>query len=248
VKNFVITLLAILLLCFGGYFVYDKCLSKDEVNDVSLKDEYVLMDSEHPYVQFLYSFRKIQPDLNDALYREDYILIDDLDQEKKYGMIFNILGYNKSYLSNDSVKMAYELIFGPGTYTRPDVIYYENLGPYCVVSTYKYNEMDNAFFEEGVGCSTGKAGGVDERIDEVRRYNDRIEIRTSYYVIVPDTYFSSDMDGKNILAYYDEVDQNMDIFSEFKDKLSHMIYTYKLGEDGYYYYYSAKNEVYTGKS
>lgn len=254
-KNIIITILAILVLGMGGYLVYDKILSKDDkVEKETIQDkqeEYTLIDKDNASIQFLYSIRRIGVfEFDKALYTTEYLEVKDRTQEDKYSIasilfeksIRNEFQNDTTYkevVANEDVKNAYERIFGPNTYTTPETII-SYVGK-CLV--YNYDKNNDYFVADG-GCGGAYIRNVDENIDEVRKYNDKIEIKTSYYFFEDDaglgyTQYYSDSESKNLITKLNN-DSTVNIFEEYKDQLNHMTYTYKLGEDGFYYYYSSQ--------
>lgn len=256
-KNVVIIVLAILVLGLGGYLVYDKVIDKDvnEENNKEQKEEYTLLDKDNESVQFLYSYRATNSYVLDKkLYTTEYLKVDDRTQEEKYSIASNVFqkeshsiqneeGDLLKVLENKKIQNAYERIFGPNTYEKT-----KNMSFAC--EDYEiYSKDDNYYVLVSNGCG-GPIPRIQENIDEVRKYNDRIEIKTSFCVLGVKETFSSD-ENMNYYFYYKDVDEkemiakvdkniNINIFEKYKDHMSHMTYTYKLGEDGFYYYYSSQ--------
>ena len=255
-KNVIITILAILVLGMGGYLVYDKDVKEEtkEESSKQAKEEYTLIDKENESIQFLYSFRAINSYMDKKLYTTEYLKVEDRTQEEKYSIASNLFakesydglsedGQSIELLENQKVKNAYERIFGTNTYKKP-----QSMSSGC--SEYKVYSKDNNYYEvEGLGCG-GPVPVIVENIDEVRKYEDRIEIRTSFCTqgIIEELatdenmnyhFYYKDIDEKELIAKVAK-DSNVNIFEEYKEKMNHMIYTYKLGEDGFYYYYSSQ--------
>lgn len=259
-KNVIIIILAILVLGLGGYLVYDKVIDKDvkeEVKEESSrqeKEEYTLIDRENESIQFLYSYRSIDSYMDKKLYTTEILKVEDRTAEEKYSMAskifakeshdgFNEAGQTIELLENQKVKNAYERIFGPNTYKKP-----QSMSSGC--SEYKvYSKDNNYYIVEELGCG-GPVPVIVENIDEVRKYEDRIEIRTSFCTqgIIEELatdenmkyhFYYKDLDEKELIAKVAK-NSNVDIFKEYKDKMNHMTYTYNLGEDGFYYYYSSQ--------
>lgn len=259
-KNIIITILAILVLGLGGYLVYDKVIDKDVKEEVKNesnkkeKEEYTLIDKNNESVQFLYSYRAINSYMDKKLYTTEYLKVEDRTAEEKYSIASNIFakeshdgfsedGQTIELLENQKVKNGYERVFGPNTYKKPEKMSF-GCEDYEI-----YSKDENYYVLVANGCG-GPFATIVENIDEVRKYRDRIEIKTSFCIKGINEELSSD-DNMNYNFYYKDLDEkeliakvaknsNVDIFKEYKDKMNHMTYTYNLGEDGFYYYYSSQ--------
>lgn len=255
-KNVIITILAILVLGMGGYLVYDKDVKEEtkEESSKQAKEEYTLIDKENESIQFLYSFRAINSYMDKKLYTTEYLKVEDRTQEEKYSIASNVFTKEKHYtfdensqmievLDNKKIKNGYERVFGPNTYKKPEKMSF-GCEDYEI-----YSKDENYYVLVANGCG-GPFATIVENIDEVRKYRDRIEIRTSFCIKGINEELSSD-DNMNYNFYYKDLDEkeliakvtkdsNVNIFEEYKEQMNHMTYTYNLGEDGFYYYYSSQ--------
>lgn len=243
-KNVVITILAMLVLGLGGFLVYDKLLSNEKTqNNNEPSEEYTLMDKNNANVQYLYKGVRIRP--FDKAYTTSNLKVSDRSQTDK---LCSALEVTKSFISyeytlngvseaiytvnEDDLRMSYEKIFGSKTYSRVNEFN-------CACARYVYSDTKYKLVENGCGFTSH----YDEEIEEVRKYNDRIEITTLYYYSEchPEVYdkWCTDETCNNILIEKqngETIDASINAFETYKDKLNRLIYTYELSDDGFYYF------------
>jgi len=245
-KNAVIIILAVLVLAMGGYLVYDKIIDKDdkieddntiENNENGKQDSYTLINKNDEMIQLLYNGSKgLYSGVGDPIYITKYLTAEDRLYEDKLCLAINQIGdYDTVIFSELDVKQLYEKVNGIDSYVRLEKID-------CPCTTFAFDNEKSGFYILEDGC--GFDGSYKENINEVRKYSDRIEITTEYYY--------SGIDAKsgtfkactdiNCTAVLTEVEDyvEIDYFEQYKNQLNKLTYTYKLDENGSYYYYSTE--------
>lgn len=245
-KNVIITILAMLVLGLCGFLVYDKVIDKEEktlVEDGTKEekdDQYTLIDKNDANIQYLYKGSKgVRP--KDKLYTTSNLKTSDRSQVDKYCSVlevtkgftsYNIDGEEFYTVLEENFKMSYEKIFGPHTYTRTNEFN-------CACARYVYDENSYKLVEDGCGFTSS----YDEMIEEVRKYNDRIEISAIYYYHEFDVEaekYCTDETCTEVILENSNGGSIETFISNYKDKLNRLIYTYELSDDGYYYFTSTK--------
>lgn len=259
-KGLVVALVLFILVSIGlgGYIVYDKVLTKEEVKTKTeekkenKKEETVSIDIDDESIISLFKNSHasvIGPD--SKIFQNDELKVENMDEDYKWNLASNIY-YDKSVnvgnkleLKESDVKNAYESIFGPKTYNRPNEIK-------TICEVFKYNEISKKYEAQTGGCGGATAFGEYEKIVKATKYNDRIEITSA--VIFTDGQTNAmykDYDKKEKIKDLTEEDlvntvdnpsekRFKDYVIENKDKLDNYVYTYKLNEDGFYYYTGVK--------
>lgn len=254
-KDVIITILTILVLGLGGFLFYDNFIEKKEekpIVDGNKVEQYTLLAKNDANVQYLYKGSKGVRAV-DKVYTTSNLKVSDRTQADKYCSVLEVTkGYNSYYeydflasdgstikqsgdyytVNEEDLKMSYEKIFGPNTYKRISEFN-------CLCAKYIYNDNKYRAVEDGCGFTSS----YNEMIEEVRKYNDRIEISAIYYYhkfdIETETYCTDENCAEVILENSNGGTAETFI-SNYKDRLNRLIYTYELSEDGYYYFTSTK--------
>ena len=241
-KDIVITILTVLVLCLGGYLVYDKLINREEAKDNGVTDnqqnniitnQYEVINSNDTLVQTLYNNTKgLQKGDGDAIYVTKYLSAQDRSYEDKLCLVIQTANnvYNET-----NIKQLYEKVYGVNSYRR-----LENLN--CPCTTYVFDSSKTEYKIDQDGC--GFNGGYEDKIDEVRKYNDKIEIITTYYYEGIDSNTGNyrvctDINCNNVLSETQEYVE-INAFEQYKNQLNKLTYTYNLAENGSYYYYSTE--------
>lgn len=237
----IILLVIIAILCviigwlFGSRFA-DK--ENDIVNNVKPnteeKDKYIILDKNSELVQFLYNgSRPLSFDV-EGIYITEYLKSSDRAYENKLCLIMDQVKENTGSYSETKIKELYNKLNGVNSYNRLEKID-------CPCATFNFDINNSEYYVVADGC--GSVAGYDDVINEARKYDDRIEIITTYYFsgwVSNDAWrVCTDRNCNTVLVESNSMVE-MDIFETYKDKLNRLIYTYELASDGNYYFVSTK--------
>ena len=248
-KNIVITILVILVLGLGGYLVLNNNKVEEPSNLEGEKtEEYTVVDKNNASIRSLYESSKLTNPM-DKVYTTASLKVENRSQADKYCTALEITDqYSQNFtktignenlngtydvVKENNLKISYEKIFGLNTYVNTNEIN-------CRCARYVYDSSESAFILVEGGC--GGDAGYEEEIEEVRRYNDRIEIISVYYYQVfaldEDSYnrICTDETCTNVVLETSNYIDSENIVATYKNKLNRLVYTYKLSEDGFYYF------------
>lgn len=146
-------------------------------------------------------------------------------------------------VSEELVKTAYEKLFGPNTYQTVQTLI---IG--C--DEYSYDSTAKKYIANSIGCGDITTWFEPrERIITATKYNDRIEIVSAVVYI--------DKEENSLYKDYNKTEKLTDLSTSYiaepkiteeinayiktnKDNLEQYTYTFKLNEDGFYYYSQVK--------
>ena len=257
---FLIIIIVVLLLLVGGlgFYIFNdgkssSVLNDNQQNNLEEKDEGVSLSVDNAHIQEM--FRNVHPEdyitFNQEMYGYKKRSVEEMDEFYKSRIAENIYGKyvsgvgSSAYIDEKYVKIAYESIFGEGTYKTMESISYNYIcgGMKYVAEEKKYVSSDNV-------C--GGASGVwirDEVIDAIK-YKDRIEIISANVVIkLDDGNFYKTYETKDVVGNYAQDNlENKEKIDKFinneipefirsnKDKLQQYKFIFKLDKNGFYYY------------
>lgn len=257
-KGLVVLVVVLFIAIIGlvAYIGYDKILNKDEkvinheinkkgnneeklqnakIEDIDINNEKIieLFTNSH-------AFGLIGIDAN--IYNRDQLNLEEMTDD--YKMMLAARLYNdkietteySSEVKEEYVKNAYEKIFGPNTYTKKNEI---KSG--CQI--YKYDENTKSYKAGPAGCGGATTSNVYEEIIKATKYDDRIEITSAAVFTVENTLYK-DYNNTQKLGELLVSDLERSKMKEYviknKDNLEKYTYTYKLNDDGFYYYTGVK--------
>lgn len=258
-KLFFIFLLILIIIGLVGYILVDKKVIKLPVeigniigsgdstdkND-TVKEEKVSLSIEDASVIELYKNAHYSfniASIDQYVFNNKKLTLADMDEHYKIGLAGNIfyknIEYNyldnSSYVTYEAVKNAYEKIFGPNTFKHIDK-FDLNCGPY------EYDAVNKTYVNKADGCGGTTVYSLVEEMISATKYKDRIEI-TSAALFYNGAEFAiyKDYNFTNKIADFDTTGQNSyeplkNYVKENKDNLQQYTYTFKLNEDGFYYY------------
>lgn len=252
--GFIIVILILsIVVCVLSYFLFinkDFICKGDSNNNVVEKendsvqeeDSTVELNIDNSYIKKLYSYVHFRVGINKKVYEYAKRSVSEMSDYEKSSLAANIysssaysLNPNKTIdpamaIDEEAVKNAYELVFGEGTYKRMDSISY-------TCGSISYNASTKRYESPGGGCGGTSVSFIDEAIIKATKYNDRIEIVAANVLVhyVEKTYSK---DGQ-VLGTFTEQPSKEEITNFIRnnsDKLQQYTYTFKLGNDGFYYY------------
>lgn len=247
ILNIIALFLALILICLSSYRIYEYMFLDDDIdinekeNDNNSNNETVEIDKDK---LFDYVKGKNLPEV-----AEEITLVNTLTNNQKFEYLFDYISKkaltNGDYLeiSEENIKTEYETLFGKNSYVS-----LSEFTVYC--HNYKYYENERIYKALIKGGCGGNAyiGSYEEKIIDLKEYDDRIEIISARgYIFRPtkSVYYSMEdyLNGSSPIAqpnndYSDDYIDNLII--DNKDRLSQFIYTFKLNENNSYYYDSVK--------
>lgn len=170
--------------------------------------------------------------------------VDDMDENYKFGLASNLLKKEQYYqevrkIAEEDIKEAYENIFGPKTYKSVEKF---NLG--C--GDYVYDATTKNYVNSASGCGGATSFIEAEAIIGAKKYDDRIEI-VSAVAYLENNVIYRDYNKTNKIKDITANDFANTVENPIKEQyekyvrenskyLEQYTYTFKLNEDGFYYY------------
>ena len=238
---FVIIILLVIV-CGLSYFLFSN---KDVICDVGkensnekIESNHVELSIENPYIKKLYSNVHYRYAVGEnTVFEYSKRSVSEMSDYEKSSLAANIYSSNAYPLSpgeaidEKDVKHAYELVFGEGTYKTMDSISYTCGSIYYNPSTKRYEH------HAAGGCGGTSVSFIKEAIIKATRYEDRIEI-VAANVLVHYVYNTYSKDGQVLGTFADRPSEEeiINFIRNNSDKLQQYTYTFKLGNDGFYYY------------
>lgn len=256
---FIIFLLILIVSALVGYILIDKEIvkipgleisSKNDKKDnqeENVKEVKEALNVDNPNVVRLFNLSKNNYGTfgyDELVYGSEKISVDDMDEIYKMQLASNIFsndiepyfGTNAtSIVSYESVKNAYETIFGPNTFNNT----LNNFTLLC--DTYNYDALTKSYNITSVGCGGTTSVIRGESVVNAYKYSDRIEITTAVaYYNVDDSKIFRDLEMKNEIKDFKmsaNIREELNKYvADNKDYLTQFTFTYELGEDGFYYF------------
>lgn len=256
----IIVFLLFIVLGIGAYILYDKGIifpdekaveekkSTDDNKDkkIDKKDKKEQFKEVEVDSQIENLFNLVHYDTNSEIYTNKKMTTDSMSEEYKFALAYNIYGKDivenetlvdgiAKYVSEDSVKVAYETIFGKDTYHSQEEIsggcgklYYDAIHARYISATPD-------------GCGGTSVFWTKEKILSAKKSEDTLKIVSTvvYYSgatnsickdfdcnQVIDTYYSN---GSDVYQYLE------DYIGTHQDKLQEYTYTFHIDDNGYRY-------------
>ena len=252
----IIALLVVAVIGLTGYIIVDKKLvtNGEKENSVSdnktidkSKDSVVNLDITNSNIVSMFKNAHAFGYITDEkIFNNKKLSVADMDTKYKFLLAANslILGTTTDMILEENVKIAYEKIFGPNTYTH-----IEKLDFNCPIYTYN---PDGYFVAQNGGCGGSTGVWEEEKIISAKRYSDRIEITSAVIffrkiediTVIDDTGIYKDYNRTEKLADISTTADDStsihkklnDYIDENKNNIQQYTYTFTLNEDGFYYY------------
>lgn len=256
-KKFFTTILILVVIILGLvlFLLYDYKVifppKEDKVITSNSKttrheDSYISLSVDNYNVYSLYNnvHDNITVGGDNYIYNNKKASVEDMSSEYKFKLAYNLYKNDiiksdsdnngvDTYISEDSVKSAYERLFGEGSYKRP-----ESIKNGC--DELVFDGVSKKFIGMSTDCSV-----VDDTIDiydkilEVKRNSKELLI-TSAVVFSYGNNICKDVECNKILTEndgdYTRVKHFNDYIESNKDKLVQYTFKYSLSNDGFYYY------------
>lgn len=215
--------------------------TKEEENytDINIDDASVLKlfkEAHNPW--------SIGPD--QYIFNNTKLVYEDMDVNYRMSLASNVFkdkntyvsSTNKDYYKFDDVKDGYEEVFGPNTFNNLDKFSFG-----C--GDYEYNSATKEYINSNSGCG-GAVGFLDvEQIISAKKYDDRIEIvSAAAFISGDDNTLYRDYNRKTSIKDFGSDAQSMATLEAYvrenSQYLEQYTYTYKLNNNGFYYYYGVE--------
>ena len=181
--------------------------------------------------------------IDQMVFNNTELKLDDMDENYKIGLAYNLF-QNKGIYSDgeqsytyEDVKNSYEKIFGPKTF-KDEKRFSLNCGQYTLDDNKEYYVNENASV-----CGASSDFHLVEHILSVKKYSSSLDITSG--VVFYDSeeqavYRDYNMKKKVsdvVLGNEDEVLKELkNYIQKNTDTVQQYTYSFKLGEDGFYYY------------
>ena len=242
-------LLVLTILSFVGYVLVDNEIIKFGEEKVAEEkvEEKTKLDIDGSMVKRLFGYvhRPYYLGYDENVFESEKKLVSEFSDIEKSALAANVYELKSFNLNNSDgtisktvdeqvVKEAFEEIFGKDSYKKMDTIF-------SACSPYKYNSTNKNYSSVNEPCGGAAEFVVYEKIIHAYRYDDRIEITTKYlFNDQANEKCYKEYDKKTVLDNIDSMStaEEFDKYIEKNvDKLSQYTYTFKLADDGNYYYY-----------
>lgn len=185
--------------------------------------------------------------IDQMVFNNDELKLDDMDENYKIGLAFNLFK-NKGIYSDgeqsytyEDVKNAYENIFGPKTF-KDEARFSLNCGQYTLDDNKEYYVNENASV-----CGASSSFHLVEHILSVKKYSSSLDITSGVVFYDSDEqavfkdYNMKKKVSDVVLGDEDEVlNELKNYIQKNTDSVQQYTYSFKLGEDGFYYYTGVK--------
>ena len=263
-KSSVVIIIVLLLIIIGltGYILVEKDIIKLSTKSTTEEQQSpkkeaidkVAIDKKNPYIQNWfnqvhgYAFQG-----DKEIYEKGGNTVAQMDNSYKFNIAMresqsDIYSYylnatGGAEVPEEIVKKEYENLFGPNTYQSVQTL---TVG--C--DEYSYDSTAKKYIAKSFGCgSTTTFFAPIEEIISAIKYNDRIEIISAVVYI--------DKEENSLYKDYNKTEKLTDMSASYiadpkateelttyiktnKDNLEQYTYTFKLNEDGFYYYREVK--------
>lgn len=267
----IIVLLILVIVGMAGYIAYDKgyiSLGKKETEEKNsnkkttqkeTKTKSEELDVESTEVQDLYynANNHALLGVDETLYNASELNVSEMTDDYKMQLAYNVFKKNikestqGTYIiesvSEENVKSAYEKIFGTDTYKEVESFKVNS----C--ETFRYNKTNKLYEAVTGGCGGTTAFGKVDVVLKATKYEDRIEITSGVVFIDAETSaMYKDYSKKNKIKDLTEDEMTNTLGNTWESKFGTFIkendtkvgqftYTFKLADDGSYYYTGVKN-------
>ena len=254
---FLVFIVVVLLLLIGGLyyyiFVYDKetsaIVNNEEKNESKEEIKIDLgVDNAHVKEMFSYVHSNYYIGVDKEVYEYEKKSVSEMSDLQKTSLASNIyrkdviqIGVDSLYIEEENVKIAYELVFGEGSYTQMSSIAYD-----C--GTMSYDDSNQRYVLNSIGCGGASSIAVHDEVVEAIKYNDRIEIiAASVATKNMDGNFYKSHTSDEVVGNYTTTANTVETHQVYqneitafiknnKDKLQQYTYTFKIDDKGFYYY------------
>ena len=258
---FVITVFLLLsMICGLVFFVlYDKGLiafnsevsesskvssKKDKNSDknISKDDNSIEVNIDDINVNKLFEIVKITGNTCDGYDTKSSVSVNDMSDKCKFSLAshlylddIHVAANGVQYVYEDSVKNAYEFLFGYKTYKSVESI------PYIVGLNLNYNAQYKYYFYEGVYDEVGTPITKYEKIISAKRDEDMLYITsaTLFYEAI-NSVLCKDVECENVVENMNNEPSYPDYYSLYvdhnKDKLNQYTFKFKMDDAGFYNY------------
>lgn len=254
----VIIVLVLCVLGLVGYILVDKKIIplgeevKKESSKITAKEkekeqteEVETLDSDNANVLALFDsvHFAVSGGIDSHLYKDGGYQVSTLSTEDKFKLAAN--GFRKDITSNPSgvaevkeevVKDSYEEIFGPGSYQQSSKI-----SDGC--NEFQYDASNKKYVANQYGCGGTSDFSNYEKLIEVKRYSNRIEMISANFYMYSDNAIYKDYNKMTKLGeipwdFANTTELQLaqaknQYIEENKDKLEQYTYIFKLHKDGF---------------
>lgn len=253
---FLWTIFFILLVACGVLYLNKDNLvelfTKDKVVDKTgmvydKNEKMVKVDVDSPNVKHL--FNLVHQDfvaVDSVIYKNKKLTVAEMDDFYKFSLASNLYSgvairnnYAEenqitAYLDEETVKDYYEVVFGKGTYKQMEKI------PYSCTDMY-YDTVHRRYVTTNQVCGSVSPFSAYEKIVDAKKDDEHLYITGA--VVFAEGFTGSlckDEGCENVIDNYPSNTTDKNFFYEYidenKDKLMNYTYTFKLNDDGFYYY------------
>lgn len=249
-KSIIYIIIIIILSVVVSVFSYFLFINKDVICDVDKENSNEKIESnpvelsiENPYIKKLYSNVHYRYTVGvNTVFEYSKRSVSEMSDYEKSALAANIYSsFDYSLnpadtvdpamaIDEEAVKNAYEFVFGEGTYKTMDSISY-------TCGSISYNASTKRYESPGGGCGGARVSFIKEAIIKATKYEDRIEI-VAANVLVHYVYNTYSKDDQVLGTFADRPSEEeiINFIRNNSDKLQQYTYTFKLGNDGFYYY------------
>lgn len=254
---FLWTIFFILLVACGVLY-----LNKDNLVELFTKDKVVVdktgmvydknekmvkVDIDSPNIKHLFNLvHKDFVAVDSVIYKNKKLTVEEMDDFYKFSLASNLYSgvavrnnYAQenqitAYLDEEVVKDYYEVVFGKGTYKQAEKI------PYSCTDMY-YDTVHRRYVTTNQVCGSISPFSAYEKIIDAKKDDEHLYITGA--VVFAEGFTGSlckDEGCENVIDNYPSNMTDENYFYEYidknKDKLMNYTYTFKLNDDGFYYY------------
>ncbi len=237
-------------------------LNKDNLIELFTKDKVVVdktgmvndkyekmidVDIDSPNVKHLFNLvHKDFVSVDGVIYKNKKLTVNEMDDFYKFSLASNLYSgvavrnnYAQenqitAYLDEEVVKDYYEVLFGKGTYKQVEKI------PYNCTDMY-YDTVHRRYVTTNQVCGSISPFSSYEKIIDAKKDDEHLYITGA--VVFAEGFTGSlckDDVCENVIDNYPSNTTDENYFYEYidknKDKLMNYTYTFKLNDDGFYYY------------
>lgn len=237
-------------------------LNKDNLVELFTKDKVVVdktgmvydknekmvkVDIDSPNIKHLFNLvHKDFVAVDSVIYKNKKLTVEEMDDFYKFSLASNLYSgvavrnnYAQenqitAYLDEEVVKDYYEVVFGKGTYKQMEKI------PYSCTDMY-YDTVHRRYVTTNQVCGSISPFSAYEKIIDAKKDDEHLYITGAVVFAEGFTGSLCKDDGcENVIDNYPSNMTDENYFYEYidknKDKLMNYTYTFKLNDDGFYYY------------
>lgn len=246
-KNVIITILLIIVLCLGGYLVYDKVIDKKDnnVKDNNKVEENTTNETEERDYNLDDAKKLMETYVDDVT---SIYIFNGLDSKVKLKIAYKNLNYSSypEIIPYDEMNKVYKKLFGNIEASKQRFI--PHIFP-C--DSYNYDEVKNSYiYKNGSGCG-GVVSNYNYSIKSATVKNSNLDIVVYYYEIDPglgnlygyhqdnsSDYNSADYDKYKIADLSSDEKEGTDkltdeAFEKYKDKFDTFTFRFEKYNDNY---------------